>query len=185
MKKTIILAAWALLAPLAAWAQPDVPAAEIFGGYSYFRANPEGFNLNGWNASVTGNLTEWFGIEGDFSGHYGRPTWSGVPIEGVELRSHSVLVGPRVTLRGPGAEPFVHFLIGANVASTEDYGVSRSDSALAALIGAGLDIPVGRNLALRPFQVDYLATRYDVGGYPDERQNNFRFSAGVVFRLGR
>ena len=73
MRKGLIGIFWALFVPLVALAQDEFPRAEVFGGYSYFRANPDKLNLNGWDASVAGNITNWFGVEGDFSGHYGSP----------------------------------------------------------------------------------------------------------------
>ena len=72
MRKILLGSIFILVVPFAALAQPKYPAAEVFGGYSYLRAHPEDINLNGWNASVTGNVTDWFGVEGDFSGHYGQ-----------------------------------------------------------------------------------------------------------------
>jgi hypothetical protein len=183
MKKLILIAALVFLVPLAAMAQPDYPKAEVFTGYSFFRANPEGFNLNGWNVSVTGNITHWFGIEGDFSGHYGRPTDFGVPIEGVDINSHTVMGGPKFSLRGGPVTPFSHFLLGFSRAGTNDFGLSTSDFAVAAIVGGGIDIHINRTIAVRPFQADYLMTRfdpYDIGA----RQDNFRFSAGVVFKFG-
>jgi hypothetical protein len=73
MRKVLIAVSLVLLVPLATMAQQEYPKAEIFGGYSFFRANPDKVNLQGWDASVTGNITNWFGVEGDFSGHYGSP----------------------------------------------------------------------------------------------------------------
>jgi opacity protein-like surface antigen len=182
------------LIPLGAIAQEEYPKAEVFGGYSFYRANPEGFNLNGWNASVAGNLTSWFGLEGDFSGHYGSPEWDAygynIPIPLVHVNSHTFMAGPKVTYRSGSIAPFAHFLIGGARASTSAFGVSVSDSALAAAVGGGIDIKLSNSIAIRAIQADYLMTRYKAtstqifsSGF-DERQNNFRFSAGIVFRLG-
>jgi hypothetical protein len=184
MQRLIWTVVFVLFIPLAALAQPSFPKAEVFGGYSFFRANPEMFNLNGWNASVTGNLTHWFGVEGDFSGHYGKPIDSfGVPIEGVTIDSHTFMGGPKLSFRNGKATPFTHFLIGFSRAGSNDFGVSTSKFALSTIIGGGIDININRNIAVRPFQADYLMTRfdpYDIG----DHQNNFRFSAGIVFKFG-
>src|SRR5512146_3252119 len=104
----VLLGTFFLLAvPFAAMAQPEYPAAEVFGGYSYFRENPEEFNLNGWNASVTGNVTDWFGIEGDFSGHYGRMLDEfGFAIPGVHINNYTVMVGPKLAYRAGSITPF-------------------------------------------------------------------------------
>ena len=54
---------------LSAFAQTPVPAVEIFGGYSLLPANGDDFprqTSHGVQTSLTGNLTRWFGIVGDF-----------------------------------------------------------------------------------------------------------------------
>jgi hypothetical protein len=165
----------AMIAPLSAIAQ-DFPKAEIFGGYSYFRANPEKVNLNGWNASITGNLTHWFGVEADVSGHYASLS------NFVDVNSYLYTAGPRFVYRTGRIDPFAHFLIGASRAGSNSFGVEDSDYALAAIIGGGADFKLSRRFAARA-QADYVMTRFDTG-FGDERQNNFRFSAGLVLRLG-
>jgi hypothetical protein len=189
MRKFILSILLLLLVPLAATAQPDYPKAEVFGGYSFFRANPDGINMHGWEASVTGNITQWFGVEGDFSGHYGSPNVFGFDIPYVNVSSHTFMAGPKLTFRTDTIAPFAHFLIGAARASTGAFGASVSDSALAAVVGGGIDIRLNDTLAIRAIQADYLMTRFRTGpqiffsGF-DERQNNFRLSAGLVIKLG-
>ena len=51
MRKILAVFLVFLALPLAAAAQ-EYPKAEIFGGYSYFKANTDGVGLNGWDASV-------------------------------------------------------------------------------------------------------------------------------------
>jgi len=89
-----------LYSALSAFAQEQVPRAELFGGYSYLHIDTQGVtgstldaacnNLlgpgtcppgsfgvhpgaNGWNASAQYNVTHFLGIKGDFSGHYNTP----------------------------------------------------------------------------------------------------------------
>jgi len=177
------------MAPLAAMAQQEYPRAVVFGGYSFFRANPDEMNLHGWNASVTGNITRWFGVEGDFSGHYGSPRVFGFSVPFVDISSHTYMAGPRLAYASGSITPFTHFLIGAARASTGAFGVSTSDTALATVIGGGIDINLNKSLAIRAVQADYLMTRFKTGpqiffsGF-DQRQNNFRISAGLVIKLG-
>src|SRR5215510_6064409 len=90
MRKHIGLVVLLALFSVVAFAQESAPKAEIFGGYQYTRFDG-GTNANGWNTSVTGNLNNWFGIVGDFSGHY---------VDGVSL--HLFQVGPKFTYRGGG-----------------------------------------------------------------------------------
>jgi hypothetical protein len=49
--------------------------------------------------------------------------------------------------------------------------------------GGGVDFNVSRHIAIRPFQGEYFLTKFSDGN--NNRQNNFRYSAGIVFRLGR
>ena len=176
------------LLPVAATAQ-EYPKVEVFGGYSYFQANPGAVNLHGWNASVAGNITGWFGIVGDVSGHYGSPKEFGFTVPYADINSYTFMGGPKLAARIGAVTPFAHFLIGAARAGTAAFGFSVSDTALAAAVGGGVDIKVSSWLAIRAAQADYLMTRYQT--HPDnhyrsydERQNNFRFSAGVVFLFG-
>ncbi len=175
-----------LAIPLVAAAQTEYPPVEVFGGYSYLRANPEGFNLNGWNASVTGNITDWFGIEGDISGHYGHFKDAFGSIPNIKIDHHTFMVGPKLSYRAGSITPFAHFLIGTARASSREVGFgSTSDWALATVIGAGVDIDISKSVAVRVAQADWLMTRFDTGNYyRDDRQNNFRFSAGIVLKLG-
>ncbi len=191
MRKFLLGAFFVLMVPLVATAQPEYPPAEVFGGYSYLRANPEEFNLNGWNASVTGNVTDWFGIEGDFSGHYGHPSDEFGTIRDIFINQHTFMVGPKLAYRAGSITPFAHFLIGGARAGTRnDIDFTRfSDWALATVVGGGVDINLSRSVAVRVAQADWLMTRFNTE--PDipfhtqnERQNNFRFSAGIVIKLG-
>src|SRR5262249_34911034 len=68
MKKLVLAAGLAALICSSSMAQ-DNPRAEVSGGFSYLHAGP-GSNLYGWDGSVAGNLNGWFGIVGEFSGHY-------------------------------------------------------------------------------------------------------------------
>jgi hypothetical protein len=46
-------------------------------------------------------------------------------------------------------------------------------------LGGGMDIAVGHGFSVRPVQAEYILRR--VGSFND---NQFRYSTGVVFRLG-
>jgi hypothetical protein len=50
--------------------------------------------------------------------------------------------------------------------------------------GGGVDIPVHTFVAIRPVQIDYLLTRFSNPFTGASNQNNFRYSAGIVFSLG-
>ncbi len=182
MRKLLFTSILSLLMPLPALAQ-DFPRVELFGGYSYFRANPEGINLNGWNASIAGNISSWFGVVGDFSGHYASPFHIFGP--GVHINSYTFMGGPKLSYRQGRATLFAHFLIGDARAGTREFDLSTSDNALAAAVGGGLDVNLANWLAVRVIQADYVMTRFHTFDFgPDERQNNARLSFGLVLRLG-
>lgn len=186
MRKLLISAALLLLAwPLNAPAQ-DAPKAEIFGGYSYLRADDsfdDGLDLHGWNASAAINFTKYAGIVADFSGHYGDVRLS--PTLGkADISAHLFLVGPRFSYRKhERLTPFGHVLLGAarsHVTFFDPTGkVKFRDSAFAMAVGGGLDVKLHDRLAARLFQADYVLTRFG-----DDSQHNFRLSTGLVLRLG-
>src|SRR5262249_13247911 len=114
MRKLFFIATLLLALPLVAQAQ-DTPKAEIFGGYSYLRFNPDGIDdgldLHGWNASAAVNFTSYAGIVADFSGHYGDITFTA---GSVDLSGYLFLVGPRFSYRKHKIlTPFGHVLLGA------------------------------------------------------------------------
>jgi len=178
MKQILLIASLALLLPLAGWAQ-DSPKADIFGGYSYFRAdaNGEKLDMHGATAAFTYNFSNWFGVTGDVSGHVGSPFFG-------DVQNYLFMMGPRVSLRKYSSfTPFVHALVGAayNRSSLSVAGTkfTNTDTTLAVAPGAGLDIKLGSSLSVRPFQADYVLTRFATA-----TQNNFRLSTGIVVRLG-
>jgi opacity protein-like surface antigen len=199
MKKLSLLALLVVLcSPLAASAQEEAPKVEIFGGYSYFRLNfgqdltavPGGssldhLNMNGFNVSFAGNVARHVGIVSEYS-RFTRSESVNIPILGSlngDINVSTLLFGPRVTLHRGKVEPFVHALFGAARATADASGPGLSQNevgyAFAYALGGGVDVKVHRNFAIRLGQVDYLAARARAEGL-----NNFRFSVGVVIRLG-
>lgn len=179
LKGLVCAFAMLILLPLTAAAQ-ETPKVEIFGGYSYLRVddNLDGVNLHGWNASVAGNVNRWFGLVGDFSGHYGSPTVGGVTVDGA--KAHLFLFGPQISKRGEKWTVFARTLVGGAHASSNAAGFfSTAETALAVAIGGGVDVNVNKTVAIRLFQADYVLTRF-----ADESQHNFRLSTGLVLRLG-
>ena len=159
----------------------DTPKIEIFGGYSYLRVNTggTGINLNGWNASVQGNVNNWFSVVGDFSGHYGSVELA--PGVSLDVNNHAFLFGPRISCRKHERfTPFAHVLLGGARNKFSAQGLSSSDTAFAAALGSGVDVKVSDRIALRLFQADYVLTRFG-----SDTQNNFRLSTGLVLRLGQ
>jgi hypothetical protein len=176
MRKVIGFAAMLMLLSLPVLCQ-DYPKAEVFGGYQYTRINPgsgiSGDNFNGWNAALTGNVSHWLGVTADFSGAYKS-------ISGLSLKQHTFMFGPTIASHSSDKfTPFAHALFGGARSSGDALGFSASETAFAMALGGGVDIG-SKNLAFRVGQFDYLMTRF--GG---TTQNDFRYSAGIVFRFGR
>jgi opacity protein-like surface antigen len=184
----------AVCLPLSVMAQ-EAPKAELFGGYSYLRVHPgerdDNIGAHGFNTSLAGNVTRNFGLVAEFSRFAKSETFNlgdllnqpGLGAAGAKARVSTYLFGPRFTLRSGSGEPFVHALFGGARGSFEASaaGLSQkiSDDAFAYAVGAGLDIKVHDNFAIRLGQMDYLRTKI-----ADEGLNNLRYSVGFVIRLG-
>jgi hypothetical protein len=192
-------------------AQSDYKKFEFFGGYSHNRVDTgvgdeepaladiinerEGFN--GFEVSATGNLSRYFGIKGDFSGHFKSQSSPIVGIPGatadIDSRLFNFLGG--VQLKDNSTEgtfkPFAHALAGVAHArnSVEFNGVAcapavvlglcspatESETGFAAAFGGGLDIRANDRISIRAIQVDYNPTRLF-----DSTQHNFRIGVGIV-----
>jgi outer membrane protein OmpA-like peptidoglycan-associated protein/opacity protein-like surface antigen len=175
----------------------NTPAIELFLGYSYVRANidtttPAGtanehFDfIPGGVAELSGNVNNWLGLVADFGG-YGLHD-----VGGVDAKLWTYLFGPRVYIARGRFTPFVHVLVGGSrlkstlppgfVGDTVAFAAPFHQNSFAAAGGGGLDISASRRLAIRLFQMEYLMTKFNDGR--DNRQNNLRASAGLVFRFG-
>jgi opacity protein-like surface antigen len=163
---------WLLcLLPLTAMASdPEsvgtLPRGELFGGYSYWGTG--GANFGGVDTSITENVRPWFGGALEVSSH-----WNG----GANVSTF--MYGPVFAYRkDPRVTPFLHILAGAVRGSVGYLDISQSKTTFGVAPGGGVDVKVTRNLALRVVQVDYVLSRFS-----DTHQNNFRVSAGVVYRF--
>jgi opacity protein-like surface antigen len=175
------------LSPVA-WAQ-EAPKVEVFGGYSYLNFDVtnltagilnDRLSAHGWEASASFSVNNWFGVEGDFSGHY-RTTCEGV--SGLTCKDLSFMGGPRFTYRKDRYTAFAHGLFGGDNGSGSLEGFSLSDTPFALAVGGGVDYAVSPRIAIRFAQFDYFMTRHALN-LGASTQNNFRVSAGVVFRFG-
>jgi opacity protein-like surface antigen len=202
MKKLPFLVLFVVLClPLAAAAQEEAPRVEISGGYMLLRLNTgavpadagldpnlENPTLHGFNVSLAGNVARHFGIASEYSEQtksltlnvLGAPMPQGVD---VKLKVRTLLFGPRVTLHRGKVEPFAHALFGVAYASAEASVQGAPNNvegvAFGYALGGGVDVKVHKNLAIRVAQLDYLGARAD-----GDTIGNFRFSVGVVIRLG-
>ena len=174
MGKFLFLTVLLGLFPLLVRAQ-ETPKAEVFGGYQFTHiGGSDGLNLNGWNASVTGNVNKWFGVAADFSGSYHTES-------GGSLKVYSYTFGPVFSMNHQGTfNPFVHALFGGAHASASLTGVgSAATNGFTMAMGGGADAKVNPHFAVRLFQADWVYYRFEGVG----ESKNARVSTGVVFRF--
>jgi hypothetical protein len=174
MLKKILLVAIMLCCSGIVMAQ-EHPKAELFGGYSYQRF--EGFNVHGWNASIMANIKSWFAIGGDFGGAYGSVEKVGVSID---TNLYSFMFGPQFSSRIHKVTAFTHVLVGGTRGSARVNQGSPlvGEFAVALMAGGGLDINLGKSLAVRVIQADYHSAWGDSG-----RGDGLRVSAGLVIKI--
>jgi opacity protein-like surface antigen len=192
MKKLVLIVVFLLGFSMMATAQ-DTPLIEVFGGYSFAHidtatafAVPETdrfhLSMNGWDASIAINANKWAGFVVDFGGLYGSP-WE-VEIDDVSIHAHSIMIGPRISVRQGKITPFFQALIGYAHVTAEELTVNvYSANNLAIALGGGVDINVNDRIAIRPAQLEYFTIRSgeSTGNFSD----NLRYSAGIVFKLGK
>jgi opacity protein-like surface antigen len=189
----------------------DYNKVEFFGGFSHNRVDTgiddgddelsdvinerEGFN--GFNASITGNVTRYIGLKFDVAGHFKKKDFPlGIGNASVEVDSSVFNFLGGVQLKDNSKEarfkPFAHALIGAaRVRTKVDFNedvceaifpspcpidATETETGLAGAIGGGLDFRLNDRIDIRAVQLDYNPTR--VGG---STQHNFRVGVGLVF----
>jgi opacity protein-like surface antigen len=166
-----LLAIFAFALP--ANAQDETPKAELYGGYDYIQVNDRGteYNFNGGRGQLAYNVNHWLGLAGNLGGYYTS--------NGFRAGIFSYLLGPRINLRWHRKlTPFAQVLFGGA------RGIDNSPlNAFAMALGGGVEFKVSEHFAIRPVQAEYFLTKFMDGA--SNRQNNFRYSAGIVFRFGR
>lgn len=198
--------AWAQIPGYNTQTGPQYPRTELSGGFSY--ALTDMFNsgnragLDGWNASLGLNAAKWLGFVFEGSGLYGTskiprgapapfppcggnggfcPAGSG-DLFNVRTRNYNYLFGAQFPYRKwQRLTPFGEALFGHSGIRGQATDVSgmvntQIGSGLGLLGGGGMDYAISPRLALR-FKADYLQTR----GFK-LKQDNFRFSIGIVIR---
>ena len=184
MSYSIILLLGILGIARPAKAQDDSPRFEAYAGYDYTRFNAtnditfvppsQSVNGNGGGGQFEFDANRWLGIVGDLAGY-------AVARNGYATTHEiSYLFGPRVNFRRGKFTPFTQVLLGAVWAS--DAIVLGSKTAFGMTAGGGVDFTLSRHIAVRPVQAEYFLTKFPDG--LDNRQNSFRYSAGIVFRFG-
>ncbi len=140
-------------------------------------------NLVGFSGSLFYDFTPHVAVGGEVSIVFGSNR-IGTNID-TSLHRYTYLFGPQFSFNANDkVKVFVHPLFGGVHDTTKTTigttSVSSSATAFAMAFGGGVDVGVSSHIAVRPFQFDYVLTHF---GAP--RQNNFRFSSGIVFELGK
>lgn len=192
MRAFLLIVALSLATPCLA----QSPHWEVFGGYSmqhstvreYYKSTPIIYSirnldesLTGWTVSFTENLSrKRIGGTLEVSGHYKSPVLLTVT---TRQRIHSIMYGPRVSILKNGPiRPFAHVLVGLAhaEAAIKPTGAHGSDYAIAEALGGGVDIRIGKKVAVRALQAEYFRANL-LGTKP----HSYRASTGIVFYLGK
>jgi hypothetical protein len=206
----VIVVGFALLMGRSALAQ-EYAKWEIPVDYSYARGNPSNvahpFSLNGGGGGIVYNFNRYFGIKGDLQG-YGSTTstfnnvvvthpdgtTTVIPFVSAQGNLFTYMGGPQLRLPTHTIKPFAEFLFGGahtnlytNLVKASGATVGPNNNAFAMAVGGGFDIRLSKTISLRPFQMDYLLTRFGnslIQGGAKQNQNNFRYAGGIVFTFG-
>ena len=199
MKKLILMAIFiACSAPFTFAQNDDYNKYDVYVGYSHERADTgisdadpdvddvfdEREGLHGFEAAVTGNISRYVGLKGDYAFH--RKSFDvsdGVDTFEVDTDFHTLVGGVQFkdNARETKVKPFAHLMAGFTHArvNVSGPGINENDSetGFSGIIGGGIDVRVSPRVDIRVIQFDYNPTRLF-----DETQHNFRIGVGVVFR---
>jgi hypothetical protein len=167
------------------------PKAELSLGYSYLNQNtklaftsPQGFfqsflgGINGGNASIAFNLNSVIGIKADVAGYSQSPNFSS--------NVFTFAAGPIIKKHSGVFNPFAELLVGVAHKSVSGLTFDGGQNAFTGIAGGGIDLKLSRHFSVRAAEVDYVWTALHTVNPTDylivsSRQNNFRYSGGVVF----
>jgi hypothetical protein len=188
-----------MLFAMAAAAQ-DMPRAEMFLGYTYFRANSDtnvpAFSANGGGGDFVINFNEWVGFVTDLG------IVKNGNIDDLDINStiFPFLFGPRFTVRKSERwVPYFQYLLGGayessskridveipahpsnpifvpglgEITDTTAFSarIHASQTAFAMALGGGLNIKLSNSVTFRPIALDWLMTRFQ--NYRTNDDNN-------------
>jgi hypothetical protein len=192
----LIVAAWSLLQGTG-WAQaPDKNReADVTFTYAAMRAaerNTTSFWLQGGAVELHARFYRGLGMAASVTGmHEGSNSRLIAPLDLV-----TVVFGPRYTLDlhrrasmfTEGLVGEAHgfhsvFALGSGSVSNSANGTTDNSTSFALQAGGGFDLRLTRHLSTRVVQADYLRTQLPNGA--GNLQNNFRVSAGFIFRFAQ
>ena len=184
---------------------PQYPRIDLFAGGTYAEAGL--FNaghwagLPGWDAALGLNATRWLGFVVEGGQYFGTskiPTNTPAPFPScpngfcpgtyptfdVSTREYNFLFGVQFARRKYERwTPFGELLYGhqgtRGVATGGSATVTEVGTGRALVAGGGLERKINQRFGLR-FKADYLQTGTAFPAQPKQKQDNFRFSVGIV-----
>jgi outer membrane protein OmpA-like peptidoglycan-associated protein/opacity protein-like surface antigen len=155
-------------------------------GYNNTRANAppsvcQCFNMNGGFVFGSVHLTDWFGIEGQFTGGHS----SNISPLGQGLTLTTFTAGPRVSHRFHRFTPYGEVLVGGAHGSDSYFpsktSSSPSASSFAFSTGGGVDFRLTPRVSIRGLDMQYLRTSLPNG--TSNEQNQLMIGAGLVIKF--
>ena len=195
----LVLAGFSILLAAATRLPAQSNTAEVFGGYSYTKANPEvplpKQSMNGWMAGATGYLTTHIGASVEIAAGFGSvPAPSGIGGTALNFKEYSYMAGPQFRIVNTKKfQTSVKWLLGgafgqANLPSsaspTTVLALAQAGYAgfnqtkFAMMFGFPVDLAVSKLVAFRVEPGVYVTD------FSKTKQSNFRISFGPVFRFG-
>ena len=184
---------------LAAAQDQPAPKWELFGGYSFFHpgADVHGLlplgvspvssrlepNPRGAGVSLTYDFNRWFGLTLDTSISRGSGE-TGVANRIDDAAFSNLSLGPKITFRSAHFSPFLEALVGDHRLMPDAF---HDIDRLGFMAGGGLDVNVGRHVALRLLRADYVMSSYRYGPSattPSTDLRGVRLQSGLVFMWG-
>jgi len=180
--KVLRFALGALLASgMALSAQEGTSRYEVGFNYSWLHASSNLDNRertgNGGSGYLEYNLSPVVGLVADFGGYANTKT-------GINETLMTYMFGPRFNWRHSRLTPYAQFLFGGGYLWSSPAGNHTSQNAFATAAGGGLDYALNHRVSLKPIQVEYVMTQINSTRGFGSRQNDIRYSAGVVLRFG-
>lgn len=195
MKKVLGFVVLLLASSLPALAQ--TPVGELGIGYSFQSWNlptalqpPSQLHLNGLDVSAEFNLSGFLGVDADAG-------WTKNTQNGGTTSVTTVMLGPQIYPIGHHRiTPFVHALFGIGsfnlsfpASSNCAPFCNNRDGNFAWAGGGGVDINLSKHFAIRPVELDYEQTQFDLqiltGEPPVANQNSWKYTAAILFHFGR
>jgi opacity protein-like surface antigen len=183
IKRLAVILAVAVSVASVAMAE-EAPKAEVSLGYAYLHDDSFGdFDLSGsmplgWMASANFNVNNWLGVVVDVSGNYkSEDTVLG---EEVDFSVYGLHGGLRFSsYKNPAVTPYFQALAGVTRGSVSFVGFDESASDFSIQPGIGVIVRLSDSIGLD------LGGDYRLIFSDEEKGNEFRAHAGIVFRIGR